>query len=149
MRIRIRDGLLLSLALHGSGRAGEQIRKPEPLPVVANAPVPPTSPPVEPEPLAVALLDDHTVAAIPAAAASVAAPVAGHAGHAGHAGAPRISTSRGRATTGPEPTAAPTPTPRSGLRTMRKPEPPVLKGPSDEFWAQFEATAKPLQPKAI
>lgn len=146
MRIRIRDGLLLSLALHGSVLAWVQIRKPEPPPVVANAPVPPTSPPVEPEPLAVALLDDHTVAAIPAAAASVAAPVAGHAGHAG---ATRISTSHGRATTGPETKAEPIPAPRSGLMTMRKPEPPVLKGPSDEFWAQFEANTKPLQPKAI
>src|SRR3569833_1386729 len=114
MRIRIRDGLLLSLALHGSVLARVQIRKPEPPPVVANAPVPPTSPPVEPEPLAVALLDDHTVAAIPAAAASVAAPVAGHAGRAGRAGAARISTSQGRATTGPATTAGPTPTPRSG-----------------------------------
>ena len=64
MRIRIRDGLLLSLALHGSVLAWVQIRKPEPLPVVAMPPAPPTSPPVEPEPLAVALLDAHTVAAM-------------------------------------------------------------------------------------
>lgn len=143
MRIRIRDGLLLSVALHGSVLAWVESRKPEPVPVVAIAPSPPTSPPVEPEPLAVALLDDHTVAAIPAAAPAVAVTVAGPAG------ATRISTSRGRATTGPETKAEPTPVPHSHLMTMREPERPVLKGPSDAFWAQFEANTKPLQPKAI
>jgi hypothetical protein len=146
MRLRIRAAIAISLALHGTVLAWVEIHKPEPLPVVA-APAPAPAPiavtEVEVEPLAVALLDDHTVAAIPAAAPpSVAATVAGHAGPQ------RISTAHTGATTGPETKVEPT-KPHSGLMTMRKPEAPELKGPSDAFWAQFEANTKPLQPKAI
>ncbi|MEP6861016.1 MAG: hypothetical protein ABJE66_10370 [Deltaproteobacteria bacterium] len=142
--MRIRAAIAISVALHGTVLAWVQIHKSEPLPVVA-APTPPiTITPVEVEPLAVALLDDHTVAAIPAAAPpSVATTVAAHAG------THRISTGRTGATTEPETKAEPGAKPHSGLMTMRKPEPPELKGPSDAFWAQFEANTKPLQPKAI
>jgi hypothetical protein len=112
--------------------------------VTAPAPAPVTVTEVEVEPLAVALLDDHTVAAIPAAAPpTVAATVAGHPG------AHRISTGHTGATTEPETKAEPTPQPHSGMMTMRKPEPPELKGPSEAFWAKFDANTKPLQPKAI
>jgi len=144
MRIRIRDGLLLSLFLHGSVLAWVEIRKPEPLPVVAEPAAKTAVTAADVEPLAVALLDDNTVAAIPAAAApTVAATVAGHAG------AHRISTGHTGTTTGPETKTEPGTKPHSGLMTMRQPEPPVLKGPSEDFWARFEANTKPLQPKAI
>ena len=149
MRLRIRAAIAISLALHGTVLAWVEIHKPEPLPVVvALPPAPIAMTRGEAEPLAVALLDDHTVAAIPAAAPpTVAATVAGHAG------TPRISTGRtGAATepeTKPETEVEPGTKPHSGLMTMRKPEAPPLKGPSDAFWAQFEANTKPLQPKAI
>lgn len=142
---RIRDGLLISLALHGTVLAWVQLHKPEPLPVVATVPPTPavTVTDVAVEPLAVALLDDHTVAAIPAAAApTVAATVAGSAFNRGTAH--RISTGT---RTGPATETATKP--HSALMTMRHPDPPELKGPSDAFWAQFEANTKPLQPKAI
>ena len=141
MRLRIRAAIAISLALHGTVLAWVEIHKPEPLPVVvapAPAPVPIT---VEPEPLAVALLDDHTVAAIPAAAPpTVAATVAGgpHRISTGHTGTPESETK-----------AAPMAKPHSGMMTMREPEPPVLKGPSEAFWRRFDENTKPLQPKAI
>jgi hypothetical protein len=147
MRLRIRAAIAISLALHGTVLAWVQIHKPEPLPVVVAPPPAPaavTVTQVEVEPLAVALLDDHTVAAIPAVAPpTVAATVAGHAG------TPRISTGRTGTPAEPETKAEPGAKPHAGLMTMRKPEPPQLKGPSDAFWAQFDANTKPLQPKAI
>lgn len=144
MRMRIRAAIAISVALHGTVLAWVQIHKPEPLPEVAAAPAPAPITVTEVEPLAVALLDDHTVAAIPAAAPpTVAATVAGHPG------AHRISTGHTGATTEPETKAEPTSQPHSGMMTMRKPEPPELKGPSEAFWAQFDANTKPLQPKAI
>ncbi|MEO6771400.1 MAG: hypothetical protein ABI467_00045 [Kofleriaceae bacterium] len=99
---------------------------------------------VEVEPLAVALLDDHTVAAIPAVTD------AAHAG-AARVGAHHMSTGvTSGATTGAatrtEPTTRPQRRPQSALMTMRQPEP---KGMSDDFMARFLANSKPLQPKAI
>lgn len=145
MRIPIRAAVAISLALHGSVLAWVELRKPEPLPVVAVSPPPPTATPAEAgqevEPLAVALLDDHTVAAIPAAAPPAVAGTV-----AGHPGAQRIATGRTATATGPETRTEPAAPPHSGLMTMRAPE---LKGPSDAFWAKFDANTKPLQPKAI
>ena len=139
---RIRDGLLISLALHGTVLAWVQLRKPEPLPVVATVPPPPPQvTDIEVEPMAVALLDDHTVAAIPAAALPAVAATVAAGTVTSHGAAQRISTGT---TTGPE-TKTP-PKPHSGLMTMREPE---QKGLSDEFMARFLANSKPLQPKAI
>jgi hypothetical protein len=141
MRARIRDAVLISLALHGTVLAWVGIHKPEPLPLVTVVPPHLTVTDVQVEPLAVALLDDHTVAAIPAAAVpAVAATVAGEGLR--HGAAHRITTG---SATGPA-AANETAKPHSGLMTMREPE---QKGLSDEFIARFLGNSKPLQPKAI
>ncbi|HEX7700239.1 MAG TPA: hypothetical protein VF403_05950 [Kofleriaceae bacterium] len=86
--------------------------------------------------IAVALLDDHTIATIP------------HSGTTGdvHAPAkPQTGISTGR----PSTTEVAPAKPKSSMMTMRGPEKKELKGPSDAFWKQFEANTKPLQPNAI
>jgi hypothetical protein len=93
--------------------------------------------PVESEPVAVALLDDHTVSAMPALPSS-----RGGSGVA-RANAVALSTSRVTAPT-PEPAA---PARGSNLLTMRRPE--VKNGLSSEFLERFLERSKPLAPKDI
>ena len=96
------------------------------------------APPVQE--IAVALLDDHTIATIPQSHApgDVHAPV--------HHSS-QISTTTSASTTGhTETTAADHHAP---MMTMREPAKKDLKGPSDEFWKKFDENSKPLQPKEI
>ena len=132
----------VSVLAHTVALAWVGTHKLEPLPaVIPPRPAEVTITTVDPEPLAVALLDDHTVARTP----QLPMPTVG----AGSRDL-RISTSRATGATHPEaaPPTAPA-KPHSTFMTMRTPEKPELKGPSDEFWRKFEDNTKPLQPKAI
>jgi hypothetical protein len=135
----------VSVLAHTVALAWVGTHKLEPLPAVISPPpvevTITTVKPVEPEPLAVALLDDHTVAMTPQL------PVPGI--KAGSRDA-RISTGHATGATRPE-VAPPSDTakPHSTFMTMRKPDKPELKGPSEDFWRKFEENTKPLQPKAI
>ncbi len=139
--------LAISAAVHGVAIAWVQTR-PAPAPQVARAVTPPIEiVDIEEPPVAVALLDHHSVS--PAVARSPqpeshAAPTASSA---------RISTGHtaGNSTTG---TAGETPGPsapaHSSLMDMRKPSAPeVSHGISEDFVTNFLAHSKPLQPKAI
>ncbi|MEO8554205.1 MAG: hypothetical protein ABI678_29720 [Kofleriaceae bacterium] len=136
------SALAVSVLAHTVALAWVGQHKLEPLPVVTLAPPPEvTITTVEPEPLAVALLDDHTVAMAPQSPVPELKP---------SSRGNRISTGHATGATPHEvgPSTEPA-KPHAGLMTMRKPEPPVLKGPSAEFWRKFEENTKPLQPNPI
>ncbi len=124
------------VSLLANGAAVAWVRLPAARPQLVRALThEPVAQPAEPEPVAIELLDDHTVPSLPATAVlSQGGPAVG--GH--HA---QITTGRAHSTE----TAKP-PEKHSALMTMRKPE---LVGPSDDFWAKFEANTRPLQPRDI
>jgi len=92
-----------------------------------------------PQEIAVALLDDHTIATIPHSSTPSEVSAPAHTG--------RISTGKTTATT----EVAASQDHHFGMMTMRSdtPEKKQLLGPSDKFWKDFEANTKPLQPKDI
>lgn len=115
----------------------------EPLPVVSERPASEIAitvvKPPDPEPLAVALLDDHTVATTP----QLPMPEIRSGVRT------RIST--GHATAHPEvgPPATEPAKPHTGMFAMRQPEKEPLKGPSDAFWKKFEENTHPPVPNPI
>lgn len=134
----------LSAAVHGAAIAWVQTRprpKPEaPRPVTTVEIVEPAPPPPpDDEPVAVALLDDHTVTAVSATAAVVshATPATSH----GHAA---ISTGTGTAATGTGETAAGTGDhPHSKYMGMRGKSWQLHWDPSEAFETAFNAYNKP------
>jgi hypothetical protein len=130
--------LALSVVIHGVALAVVVTRNPaQPLanPPVDNVEV------VDVQPMAVALLDDHTVASVPPLAATPAASVNGPATRiaatAGHRG--------GEVASDGQPV-------HSTLMDMRRPERPPereLKGPSDEFMRKFLGKPVVAQPNPI
>ena len=141
MRI-LPTALVASVVIHTAAIAWAVTHKLEqPAIVTVAAPTEIEIQTVPPQEIAVALLDDHTIATIPQ---SKPGPTAA----TGRTQTGRISTgARGTATPGTTETATPAAKPKSGLMTMRGPE--ISKGPSDKFWEEFEKNTKPLQPKSI
>lgn len=136
----------LSVAIHAAVIAWTLAHDLEQPPAVTPAPeahevaieVVPAKP-ADPEPVAVALLDDHTVTSSRPITASTQPHRAS------------LSTGRGRATSqdvAPGNDSHPD-APHSKLMTMRPEAKPPLKGPSDDFWKKFDENTKPLQPSAI
>lgn len=95
--------------------------------------------PADPEPVAVALLDDHTVTSSRPVAASTSSHRASLSTGHGHATSQEVAPGHDA-----HPDVA-----HSKLMTMRPDPKPALKGPSDDFWKKFEENTKPLQPSAI
>jgi hypothetical protein len=140
MRI-LPTALIASVVIHTGAIAWAVAHKIEPpVAVTLAAPAPIEIQTVPPQEIAVALLDDHTIAAIPHSSSQ--------SGPTGTSIAAKTQTGRistGHATTTETP--APAEKPKSGLMTMRHPE--ISQGPSDKFWKAFEDNTKPLQPKSI
>jgi hypothetical protein len=137
--------LALSAVLHTAAIAWVQTRpddKPEEPPLVTLQPiqiVPVTV--ADPEPMTVALLDDHTVAIpLPAARNTRTTPTTSSPTNMGA----RIET--GRAATVETPVEKPG-TQRHSMMTMRHPE--IDKGPSSDFVGRFLDNTKPLKPNDI
>lgn len=136
MRI-LPTALVASVVIHTGAIAWALTHKIETPTLVTIAP-----PPIEvqivppPQEIAVALLDDHTMATIPQS------PTTGTTGD--HRTA---SISTGTKT---HPETAPAQTkPHSTMMTMRGTDKPVLKGISGDFLGKFLESSKPLQPKDI
>jgi hypothetical protein len=135
--------LAISAVLHAGAIVWVQSRpepKPEHKEPVTTVPIEVMPGAAAPEVLAeVTLLDDHSVV--------TPAPVASSASHT-RRGKQAIVASHGTSTettpAKPETTQRP---PQSKLMTMRHPK--LEHGPSNDFWAKFEANTKPLQPKEI
>src|SRR4051812_19587472 len=132
----------LSAAVHGAALAWVVTRprpKPEPPRTVTTVEIVEAPPPEAP--MAVALLDDHTVSALPATAAVVSHATGNPHGHAA------ISSgggAAGKSGHGETPAGDGTGGPRSPLMDMRRGEKRKLVwNPSDKFNAMFDAYDKP------
>lgn len=135
----------LSAAVHGAAIAWVQTRprpKPEaPRPVTTVEIVEPAPPPEDSEPVAVALLDDHSVPEVSATAAAVSHATAGNP-H-GRAAISR-GTGTGTASTGTGETAAGKgDAPHSKFMEMRGKSWQFGWNPSEKFMAAFDAYDKP------
>lgn len=127
---------LISAALHTGAIAwvGTHRDKPHHISLVTPDPV---APPVEPPVMAVTLLDDNTVSAIPSAT------LGGSHATASGVGRPHTAAiATGHATAVETPAEPPR---HSSLMAMRHPE--VTHGPSEDFVTNFLAASKPLAPK--
>jgi hypothetical protein len=137
MRI-LPTALVASVVIHTGAIAWALTHKIE-TPELVTIALPPIEVQMVPPPreLAVALLDDHTMATIPQSPTTGAV-----AEHGARSTANRLSTGK----THPE-TAPAQPKPPSSMMTMRHPE--ISKGVSGDFVDKFLDSSKPLQPKDI
>jgi hypothetical protein len=137
MRI-LPTALAISAVLHTSAIAWVVTRRPTPEPPQVVRP----AVEIEVVPMAVALLDDHTVATIPTQP-SPASNTTGSTRATQHASTTHRGHTETPATHAPEP-------PHSSLMTMRHPDvPKVTHGVSGDFLSHFLDNSKPLQPKDI
>jgi hypothetical protein len=140
--------LAISATLHGGAIAWVQLRPSqdtEPLPVVTTPIVEIVpAPAVEPPPMVVALLDDHSV--VSAAPSQKRGRHAKDFAQAVSASQPRSATETASATV-LTPPPSDTPPGRNPLMTMRRPE--LDKVPSGDFTERFLRNSRPLAPKDI
>jgi hypothetical protein len=129
-----------SAALHGAAIAYVQTRphvKPEPPRPVTTVEIIDVTPPPPEEPVAVALLDDHTVS--PTVSGTATPVPVSHATHSNGRGHAAISTSAGSGKV--ETPAGGGHSPLMSMRTGEKRE--LHWDPSGAFWNNFEANTKP------
>ncbi|HEY0252860.1 MAG TPA: hypothetical protein VGC41_15095, partial [Kofleriaceae bacterium] len=153
-RVRSPDGMRilpaalgLSVVIHTVAIAWALHHDLEHPPVVTPPPAPidvevVQAQPVDSEPMAIALLEDHTVVN-----AHSTQPPQIVAAATRHSTSHEVAASTSQATGEPHPDA-----PHSKFMGMRAPEkdkPKPLNGPSEDFWRKFEENTKPLQPSSI